>query len=91
MFYVIMNMIWNWRNLWIINNHSENYLRLEIKRIRKLIKIIKDSLNTLIKDLANTTWIFTKEGVEDFTYICKALKENKEMHIKRLKGGKNNE
>ena len=51
----------------------------------------KDSLNTLIKDLADTTWIFTKEGVEDFTYICKALKENKEMHIKRLKGGKNNE
>ena len=59
--------------------------------VEKLIKIIKDSLNTLIKDLADTTWIFTKEGVEDFTYICKALKENKEMHIKRLKGGKNNE
>ena len=59
--------------------------------IEKLLEVIKNSLNILIRDLADTTWIFTTEGVEDFTYICKALKENKEMHIKRLKGGKNNE
>ena len=57
----------------------------------KLLEVIKNSLNILIRDLADTTWIFTTEGVEDFTYICKALKETKEMHIKRLKGEKNNE
>ena len=53
--------------------------------IEKMLEVLKNALNTLIKDLIDTTWHFTKEGVDAFTYICKVLKEKKEMHIKRIK------
>lgn len=53
--------------------------------IEKLLNMIKDALNMLINDLSDTTWYFGKEGSEKFTYICKIIKENKKIHIKKLK------
>lgn len=83
------------RNKFLAHNDEEYYSdvsklfkenAITYAEIEKLLEVIKNSLNNLIKDLEDTTWIFTTEGVEDFTYICKTLKESRKMYIKKLKG-----
>ena len=84
----------NIRNKFLAHNDEEYYHDVDklfkensitYAEIEKMLEVLENALNTLIKDLIDTTWHFTKEGVDDFTYICKVLKENKEMHIKRIK------
>lgn len=82
------------RNKFLAHNDEEYYSdvsklfkenAITYAEIEKLLEVIKNSLNILIKDLADTTWIYTAEGVEDFTYICKTLKESRKMYIKNKK------
>ena len=84
----------NIRNKFLAHNDEEYYHDVDklfkensitYAEIEKMLEVLKNALNTLIKDLIDTTWHFTKEGVDAFTYICKVLKEKKEMHIKRIK------
>ena len=89
-----INNLDNIRNKFLAHNDEKYYYDVDklfkentitYAEIEILLEILKNALNCLIKDLADTTWHFTKEGVDDFTYICKALKENREMHMKRMK------
>ena len=81
----IMNLD-NIRNKFLAHNDEEYYNdvnklfkenNITYEEIEKLLEMIMNALNTLIKDLVDTTWLFRTEGVEDFIYICEKLKKNK--------------